>query len=509
MKNLILLSFCFLFTSVQAQYANMLRVTDNLTNAGLWSFNNAGNGGIINIPTAGSLGFTGSCDNGFGARHIPNFSLPGVSPVQAPNIEWTLEFRYTPTLYSTNGTAHLIMSMTNKININPVQDKPLAGYITTDSDVIGVMLSSPPGATPELGIWVKDGNQAGNNVVYASSSSGGGGGISNTFTTTTTAVGAVSNNGTIPYITNGIKVPVGASYQISLKRTQKNITLNVINSNGTTSTTIMELPLGIVPNVSPSTGPNYACANIVQAGTVPLNARIQGIKLSWPINNFLTQVAVGGISATTLTNSNGVVMGYGYCGTIFNNMALSISVSTPTFGGNSSYNWTINQCLPTPYTTQATSPNVVKFSGSLSVPAPATSCISNSNGTLWDFPHKVNITNLPINTPGNAFDITGYGFIRINPACRLANPNLTQNTNEPFQAYPNPTKDHITLSGVANFGIIHTAEIFNMNGQSVQKESIESEKTDIELNVSALPQGIYILKVDTENGQQVQKFVKE
>lgn len=83
------------------------------------------------------------------------------------------------------------------------------------------------------------------------------------------------------------------------------------------------------------------------------------------------------------------------------------------------------------------------------------------------------------------------------------------NFNNVFVIAPNPTKDLLKLSGLAEMGTIHKVVILNMNGQIVQQQVIEAEKTEIEVNVSALPQGIYMLKVDTKKGQQVQKFVKE
>lgn len=75
--------------------------------------------------------------------------------------------------------------------------------------------------------------------------------------------------------------------------------------------------------------------------------------------------------------------------------------------------------------------------------------------------------------------------------------------------YPNPASDHLTLSNLSKMGIINKVEILNMNGQNVYEQAINQEKSEVELNVSQLSQGVYILKVDTENGQEVQKFVKE
>jgi len=103
---------------------------------------------------------------------------------------------------------------------------------------------------------------------------------------------------------------------------------------------------------------------------------------------------------------------------------------------------------------------------------------------------------------------------------RIQTPNGTQNDDfsqensliekvSTFSLHPNPATDQLSLSGLSEMGIVHKVEVLNINGQSVYEQKIGEEKSEIELNVSQFPKGIYILKVDTENGQEVKKFVKE
>jgi hypothetical protein len=94
--------------------------------------------------------------------------------------------------------------------------------------------------------------------------------------------------------------------------------------------------------------------------------------------------------------------------------------------------------------------------------------------------------------------------------CAANVPNRYENNfNNEFSIHPNPATDQLSLSGLSEMGIIHKVAVLNINGQSVYEQKIGEEKSEIELNVSQLPKGIYILKVDTENGQEVKKFVKE
>lgn len=91
----------------------------------------------------------------------------------------------------------------------------------------------------------------------------------------------------------------------------------------------------------------------------------------------------------------------------------------------------------------------------------------------------------------------------------MTNPNLNIPYKKDVVIKPNPAVNNIAISGLSEMGIINKVEILNMNGQNVYEQTINQEKSEVELNVSQLPQGVYILKVATENGQEVQKFVKE
>jgi len=88
---------------------------------------------------------------------------------------------------------------------------------------------------------------------------------------------------------------------------------------------------------------------------------------------------------------------------------------------------------------------------------------------------------------------------------------IEQESNEDFilemDIYPNPTKNilHLILSKKIENSII---EIFDFNsGTLVQKKEYQNSKT-IELNLSNLPNGIYILKLSHENGIITKQIIK-
>lgn len=73
-----------------------------------------------------------------------------------------------------------------------------------------------------------------------------------------------------------------------------------------------------------------------------------------------------------------------------------------------------------------------------------------------------------------------------------------------FQIYPNPANEQLTIT-CAQAGKL-TCEIYGTNGSFIQSSIIENGKSS--LNVEALENGIYLIKVIGDNGTSVQTFVK-
>lgn len=73
-----------------------------------------------------------------------------------------------------------------------------------------------------------------------------------------------------------------------------------------------------------------------------------------------------------------------------------------------------------------------------------------------------------------------------------------------FAVYPNPAKEAIFLQNLPS-NEKYRYEIWDMTGKKWLENSLDSKQIDI----ATLPQGIYVIKVQTENGQQfVYKWVK-
>jgi len=75
--------------------------------------------------------------------------------------------------------------------------------------------------------------------------------------------------------------------------------------------------------------------------------------------------------------------------------------------------------------------------------------------------------------------------------------------NKTINVYPNPATDNITIESPQQAVI----EISNIQGQLIKTLAANSNKTSVD--VSAFPSGMYFVKVKTEKGVAVKKFVKE
>lgn len=514
MKKLLLISFCYLIMDVQAQMTypsmNTIRVSDNFANPALWTANNLGANGtmtVSNAPNGVSFNSSGcGWGNGqFCAKNIPNFTGGGgITPIQVPNLNWTMDFDYNPTSYGTFATAHLLMGLTNNGLIHPVQTSTLGGnFSTTSSDVIAVMLCSTPGNTSasQVGIWAKNGNQGGNNIVYASSGSTSGStqaGV-NTNTITTSAVG-FNGASNAPGITNGIGVPLGATYHIRLNRAGEVITLTVTSNNLLLGTVRIVVPVAGL-NISPAAGARFTASNFPQGHTSRmLSATVNNLTLAWEVSPFLTFTTTGGLTAgLNLFNANGNNIGFSYCLSQFNPSS-QVKISSSNFIG-ATYSWTLNTCGTSQYVVLA--PTTIQFSG---IPNPNFACVTNPQ---WDYPCHVNITNLSGNAAGNVFDVLGGVILRVASNCRVANPNaLMTINNTSLLISPNPATSSLKVQ-IPDDIDMSKLSVLNFNGQTMIQETLDSKVKDIELDIRNLPSGMYLLKVEGNNNPLIQKFIKE
>ena len=106
---------------------------------------------------------------------------------------------------------------------------------------------------------------------------------------------------------------------------------------------------------------------------------------------------------------------------------------------------------------------------------------------------------------------TSYIFTVMSNRNLVANFSSTQSIvnnslNESIHIYPNPTKDNLIIE-INSTTTNQKLEILNLVGQTLFTNIINNNKTTI--NISAFPSGVYIIKLYTDNGTIVKKFIKE
>ena len=72
--------------------------------------------------------------------------------------------------------------------------------------------------------------------------------------------------------------------------------------------------------------------------------------------------------------------------------------------------------------------------------------------------------------------------------------------------YPNPAVDNVTISADSP---ITSVELFTLNGSQAMNQAVNGSSTSIDLNVSSLPQGIYIVRIVAGNKTITKRLIKQ
>jgi hypothetical protein len=200
-------------------------------------------------------------------------------------------------------------------------------------------------------------------------------------------------------------------------------------------------------------------------------------------------------NATGTANNVGGLVGRNSGSTIKRTYATGVAYSSGTYGGIIGSNEN-NAAISNSFwdtTTSGLSSGYGSNSGTFSATGETTALMktqSTFTDASWDFS-----TVWTIQSGTN----DGYPFIGTSTATDLT---VTKAFGDEISVYPNPVTDVFTINGIEGTA---TLQIINTNGQVVKNELINSGQ---KVSVGDLPQGIYIVKLTTENGVAEKKLVK-
>ncbi len=85
-----------------------------------------------------------------------------------------------------------------------------------------------------------------------------------------------------------------------------------------------------------------------------------------------------------------------------------------------------------------------------------------------------------------------------------------ENMNEPFSVFPNPVRNQLSVMGYSLTGNV-VLEVFNVMGEKIHAEKYQARnsKSVLTIDVSSITSGIYFIRLTSDNGSAVKKFVKD
>jgi len=139
---------------------------------------------------------------------------------------------------------------------------------------------------------------------------------------------------------------------------------------------------------------------------------------------------------------------------------------------------------------------------SLNNPTFGNSAISYSDGILKSTDKNVTYTQFTVQTTKEGFELSGVMYLY------YSNVGIDTIDEDRLKIYPNPNTGELTIT---NYELqIMSVEVFDVNGRRQKAESRKQKaESEIVIDISHLPSGVYFVKVATEQGDIVKKIVKQ
>mgnify|MGYP003447659875 CR=1 FL=1 len=103
--------------------------------------------------------------------------------------------------------------------------------------------------------------------------------------------------------------------------------------------------------------------------------------------------------------------------------------------------------------------------------------------------------------------ITSVGVCLVAGAGNAENPEISiEELSSATNIYPNPVKDELFIATEVN---VKEISIYDVYGRQAMRQQVNETTSQQVVNVAGLNSGIYFVKVVTDNGEIVKRFVKK
>jgi hypothetical protein len=100
--------------------------------------------------------------------------------------------------------------------------------------------------------------------------------------------------------------------------------------------------------------------------------------------------------------------------------------------------------------------------------------------------------------------------IEVVPAAVTARLGTPEAEDESVTVFPNPVRDRLTVTLPFPAGQVRGTAVTDATGTVHLRDAhTPSGQNGLELRAAGLPKGLYLLRLDTENGHRIVKFVKQ
>ena len=77
-----------------------------------------------------------------------------------------------------------------------------------------------------------------------------------------------------------------------------------------------------------------------------------------------------------------------------------------------------------------------------------------------------------------------------------------------LKIYPNPAKSYVMVAAAFRKNTAATVSLVNMLGQTISKVTLPANnQIHYQMPLKELPKGVYLIRLETENGNQTQRLV--